>query len=77
VPLIAVNDIELYYESQGPGAPLVVLGGLGLAVSEMGALTGPLAARFRVIAVDNRGTGRSSKPAGPYSIEQMAADTPG
>ena len=77
MPLIAVNDIELYYESHGPGAPLVVLGGLGLAVSEMGALTGPLAARFRVIAVDNRGTGRSSKPAGPYSIEQMAADTAG
>jgi pimeloyl-ACP methyl ester carboxylesterase len=77
VPLIAVNDIELYYESHGSGAPLVVLGGLGLAVSEMGALTGPLAARFRVIAVDNRGTGRSSKPAGPYSIEQMAADTAG
>ena len=77
MPLIAVNDIELYYESHGSGAPLVVLGGLGLAVSEMGALTGPLAARFRVIAVDNRGTGRSSKPAGPYSIEQMAADTAG
>jgi 3-oxoadipate enol-lactonase len=74
VPLIAVNDIELYYESHGSGAPLVMLGGLGLDVSEMGALAGPLAAWFRVIAVDNRGTGRSAKPAGPYSIEQMAAD---
>ena len=30
MPLIAVNGIELYYESHGPGAPLVVLGGLGL-----------------------------------------------
>jgi 3-oxoadipate enol-lactonase len=77
VPLIAVNDIELYYESLGSGAPLVMLGGLGLDVSEMRGLTGPLAARFRVIALDNRGTGRSAKPAGPYSIEQMAADAAG
>jgi 3-oxoadipate enol-lactonase len=77
VPLIALNDVELYYESRGSGVPLVVLGGLGLDVSEMGKLTGPLAARFRVIAVDNRGTGRSAKPPGPYSIEQMAADVVG
>jgi len=77
VPLIAVNDVQLYYESHGSGAPLVVLGGLGLDVSEMGKLTGPLAERFRVIAVDNRGTGRSAKPPGPYAIEQMAADVAG
>jgi 3-oxoadipate enol-lactonase len=77
VPLITVNDVGLYYESRGSGAPLVVLGGLGLDVSEMGRLTGPLASRFRVIAVDNRGVGRSAKPAGPYSIEQMAADVAG
>jgi pimeloyl-ACP methyl ester carboxylesterase len=77
VPLIAVNGIELYYESHGTGAPLVVLGGLGLDVSEMGLLTGPLAARFLVIAADNRGAGRSAKPAGSYTIEQMAADVAG
>lgn len=75
--MIAVNDVELYYEVHGSGAPLVMLGGLGLDVSEMGMLTSPLAEKFRVIAVDNRGTGRSAKPAGPYSIEQMAADVAG
>ena len=77
MPLIAVNGIELYYQSHGTGAPLLVLAGLGLDVSEMGTLTGPLAARFRVIAADNRGAGRSAKPPGPYSIEQMAADVAG
>jgi pimeloyl-ACP methyl ester carboxylesterase len=77
VPLIAVNGIELYYESHGTGAPLVVLGGLGLDVSEMGMLTGPLATRFLVIAADNRGVGRSAKPPGTYSIERMAADVAG
>jgi pimeloyl-ACP methyl ester carboxylesterase len=74
MPLAAVNHIELYYETHGGGAPLVVLGGLGTDLSELGMLTGPLADRYRVIAVDNRGAGRSAKPPGPFSIEEMAED---
>jgi 3-oxoadipate enol-lactonase len=74
VPLIAVNDIQLYYETHGTGAPLLIIGGLGLDVSEMKNFTVPLAERFQVIVIDNRGTGRTDKPAGPYSIEQMADD---
>jgi SAM-dependent methyltransferase/surfactin synthase thioesterase subunit len=54
-----------------------VLGGLGQDVSEMGMLTGPLARQFQVIAIDNRGSGPSAKPPGPYTVEQMAADAAG
>jgi 3-oxoadipate enol-lactonase len=76
VPLVSVNDIEIYYESHGSGDPLMMLGGLGLTVSEMRPLLEALAVGgLRVIAVDNRGTGRTSAPPGPYSIEQMAGDT--
>ena len=74
MPLTLVNDIELYYESHGSGDPLLLIGGLGLAVSETQPLIEALAAGHRVIAVDNRGAGRSAKPPGPYAIEQMAGD---
>lgn len=74
VPNLAVNGIDMYYESTGSGRPLLLLGGLGLAVPDMRRLVEGLATSCRVIAVDNRGTGRSSKPAGPYAIEQMAED---
>jgi len=77
MPLVVVDDIEMYYESRGSGPALVVIGGLGLEMSELGTLVDPLASSFRVVAFDNRGAGRSSKPRGPYSIEQMAGDVAG
>jgi 3-oxoadipate enol-lactonase len=77
MPLVVVEDIEMYYESRGAGAALVVIGGLGLEMSEMDTLIDPLASRLRVVTFDNRGAGRSSKPLGPYSIEQMADDAAG
>jgi pimeloyl-ACP methyl ester carboxylesterase len=36
-----------------------------------------LSARYQVIVFDNRGSGRTDKPAGQYSIEQFADDTAG
>jgi pimeloyl-ACP methyl ester carboxylesterase len=72
--MVVVDDIEMYYESRGSGPALVMIGGLGIEMSELDTLIAPLSTRFRVVAFDNRGAGRSSKPRGPYSIEQMAGD---
>jgi hypothetical protein len=47
MPLNLVNDIELYYESHGSGDPLLLIGGLGLAVSEMQPLIKELATTVR------------------------------
>jgi len=78
MPYLQVNDIELYYESYGSGDPLVLIGGLGMAVSQMQPLLKAFdQAGYRVIAADNRGAGRSAKPPGPYSIGQLAGDVAG
>ncbi|MBM4265100.1 MAG: alpha/beta fold hydrolase [Deltaproteobacteria bacterium] len=67
-----IGDIELYYEEQGSGEPLLLIMGLA-ADSQAWVFQMPaFAGRHRTIAFDNRGVGRSSKPAGPYSIHQMA-----
>lgn len=43
MPLVVVDDIEMYYESRGSGPPLVVIGGLGLEMSELDTLVNRLA----------------------------------
>jgi len=73
MPLVVVDDIEMYYESRGSGPALVVIGGLGLEMSELDTLVSRLASSFRVVAFDNRGAGRSSKPRGPPSARWNTA----
>lgn len=77
MPTLQVNGIELYYEEHGAGAPLVLVPGLGGTVESWHAQIRHFQRRYRVIALDNRGSGRSSKPPGPYTMDQMAADLAG
>jgi 3-oxoadipate enol-lactonase len=69
-----VNGIRLYYESHGSGPPVVLVHGLGLS-SDMWRYQVPaLAERYRVIILDTRGHGQSSKPAGPYEMRMYVED---
>jgi pimeloyl-ACP methyl ester carboxylesterase len=67
----------MYYELAGAGPPLVLIAGLGIDLSECGQLIDALSAHYRVLAFDNRGSGRTDKPDEPYTVKQMAADTRG
>lgn len=75
MPTVKVNDIQMYYEIHGEGKPLLLIGGLGLDLSELQSMSGWLAQRYQVIVFDNRGAGRTDKSDVPYSIEMMAEDT--
>ena len=66
--------MRLYAEEHGDGQPLLLLTGLGYAIWSWQKQIPDWSQRFRCIAVENRGTGRSPKPPGPYSIETMADD---
>ena len=66
--------MKLYKEEHGDGHPLLLLTGLGYAIWSWQRQIPDWSQSFRVIAVENRGTGRSPKPSGPYSIEEMADD---
>ena len=64
-----LGHMRLYREERGEGQPLLLLTGLGYAIWSWQRQIPAWSRQFRVIAVDNRGTGRSPKPPGPYSIE--------
>jgi len=68
------QEAKIYWDEQGEGEPVLLIMGLGYP-SVMWFRTRPvLAERYRTIAFDNRGVGRSDCPPGPYSIPLMAAD---
>lgn len=75
MPAVKVRDINMHYETYGTGEPLMLLPGLGSACKSCFFRQIPrLAEGFRVIGIDNRGTGLSDKPETAYSMETMADD---
>jgi 3-oxoadipate enol-lactonase len=74
MPATTANGLTLYYEEHGQGDPLLLIAGLGVDSRSWALQLPALAARFRTVIFDNRGSGHSQKPAGPYTIGQMAED---
>ncbi len=74
MPSATLNGVRIDYEVQGAGEPLLFISGLGGDRSSWGTVTPKFPGR-QCVVFDNRGTGRSDVPPGPYSIEEMAADT--
>jgi pimeloyl-ACP methyl ester carboxylesterase len=73
MPDAKIGDVRIHYTETGEGAPLLLIMGYGMpGEAWLGSL--PFLQGFRAIYYDNRGTGRSEKPAGPYTIAQMADD---
>jgi 3-oxoadipate enol-lactonase len=66
--------IQLHVEEHGDGFPLLLIQGLGWAKWASQEQWADYARRRRVLAFDNRGTGLSDKPPGPYSMELLADD---
>lgn len=69
------TPIELYYEDQGAGRPVVLIHGYPLNGHSWERQTRELlAAGYRVVTYDRRGFGRSSKVGTGYDYDTFAAD---
>lgn len=77
MPTLHTNGINLKYDEQGQGEPLLFLHGLGSQGEDWGFQVPFFASHYRVVTVDLRGHGESDKPAGPYSVSMMADDVVG
>jgi pimeloyl-ACP methyl ester carboxylesterase len=70
------GPIDIYYEMEGAGDPVVLIGGLTSTVETWGMQRPALAERYQVILPDNRGSGRTrvANDDGERSMEVFADD---
>lgn len=73
---LSVNGITINMEDHGSGQPLVMLHGLNSSIGGMRTEIDWLSRHFRVIAIDLRGHGRSSRPAA-YTLQDHTRDVLG
>jgi len=74
MPTVTANGIEIYHELHGAGPRLLFVNGSGATLETTGMMLAPYAARFEVLAFDQRGLGRTSIPEGIYEMADYAAD---
>lgn len=75
MPTVKLNGVEIYYETQGNGEPILLVppNWWPCATWNVGVVP-TLSKRFRTIIYDGRGTGRSAKPVEGYTVNQFAVD---
>jgi pimeloyl-ACP methyl ester carboxylesterase len=74
---IDVDDAVLEVTDEGRGTALVLVHGFPLAKETWDPVAALLRGRARIVRIDLRGLGRSSVPAGPVTLERLAADVTG
>ena len=76
MPAITANGIEIAYCLEGDGVETILLiNGIADEKESWGLQTSSFVeSGYRVLTLDNRGIGATSKPAGPYTTRQMADD---
>jgi pimeloyl-ACP methyl ester carboxylesterase len=74
MPVVQANGIEMYYEVQGEGEPLVLIPYLAADQACYAFQVAEYAKHFTCFTVDLRGAGLSGKPDGEYTTELLAED---
>jgi len=76
MPVVEVNEINLYYEIYGNGVPIVLAHGFCTSVEMWKYQIPPLSQKYKVIAYDARGHGLSTAPTGKehYTLTRLVDD---
>ena len=74
MPFHSIDGAQIHVDAHGTGAPLLFIHGLGSSGRDWEPQVPYFSARYQTLTCDLRGHGRSSRPPGPYSIEQFARD---
>lgn len=74
MPKVVANGIQINYEIQGQGEPLILIPYLAADNACYAFQVADYAKEFRCISLDPRGAGESDKPDQPYSTELFADD---
>jgi 3-oxoadipate enol-lactonase len=72
----STDGIRIAYDTWGArnGSPVLMIQGLGMNARAWALQRGAFGRNHRCIAIDNRGTGHSDAPPGPYDLVRMAQD---
>ncbi len=76
MPIANTGSVNIHYETYGDGEPLLLIMGFAMPGAAWLPML-PLLTGFKCIYFDNRGTGTSDKPAGTYTVPEMAEDASG
>jgi len=74
MPYMNINDIDLYYETRGAGAPLMLIAGLASDSQSWSTISGELSKKLLLIMPDNRGVGRTRPQDVETSVQRIADD---
>ncbi|MBZ0280637.1 MAG: alpha/beta hydrolase [Anaerolineae bacterium] len=77
MPKLQRGNVELHYELDGQGAPVVYISGFGSHSNDMlsAGLRHSISQQYRVLTVDNRGSGQTVvSDGGSVTLEDMADD---
>lgn len=74
MPSLRAAELELHWEEEGAGDPLLLLPGLGADHHEFDFVRAELAKRHRLVLIDPRDTGASGEAAAPYGLADVALD---
>jgi len=74
MPSFSYNDIEINYIMEGSGEPIVFVSGTFTKLQTWNYQIDFFKDKTTVVAFDNRGTGKSSRPDFPYTMEMLVED---